>query len=96
MVKEMIASIITGKDTITFSNEDLPLGGIVKNNALYLTILCLQKHVPLALIDNGSIVEYENHSLVFAYNVSISNFNKMNFVTYNLSPFIPFCMVYLL
>ena len=44
---EMIASITAGEGTITFNNEDLPLGGITHNNALYLTVTCLCKHVPL-------------------------------------------------
>jgi len=52
-LEEMIASIISNKGTITFSNEDLPLGGSVHNNALYLTIMCLQKYEPLAMILSG-------------------------------------------
>jgi len=33
--EEMIASIATGKGTITFVNPDIALGGAVRNNALY-------------------------------------------------------------
>ncbi|KAJ8431969.1 hypothetical protein Cgig2_026995 [Carnegiea gigantea] len=56
MSEEMIASIITSTVTITFNSEDLPLRGIAHNNTLYLNTTCLQKHVPLSLLDNGSVV----------------------------------------
>jgi len=55
--EEMVASIITGKGTITFPNEDLPPGGLAHNNALYFTVTCLHKNVPITLIDHGSNVK---------------------------------------
>ena len=55
-IDEIIASIITGKGTITFTSEDRPSGDVAHNNALYLSVLCLQKHVSLALVDNGLTV----------------------------------------
>jgi len=44
MPEEMIASITSGKGTITFSSEDLPPGGLVHNNVLSLIVICLQKY----------------------------------------------------
>ena len=55
-IEEMMPLITTDKGTITFTSEDLLLICAVHNNALYLTITCLQKHVPLALVDNSSVV----------------------------------------
>lgn len=54
--EEMITAVTTGKGTITFDDEDLPFFGSNHNNPLYLTVLCMQKYVPLALVDNGSAV----------------------------------------
>ena len=39
--KEIIALITLGKDTTTFNNEELPLGGSTYNNSLYLIVICL-------------------------------------------------------
>jgi len=46
--EEMIASITTNKDTITFNSEHLTIGGTAHNNALYLTIACLCKCTPFS------------------------------------------------
>jgi len=52
----MIAIITTGKGITTFSSEDLLPGGAAHNNTLYLIVTCLYKHVPLAFVNNGSVV----------------------------------------
>ena len=54
--EEMITSITAGKGTINFSSEHLPSRGAAHNNSLYLNATQLQKHVPLALVDNGLTV----------------------------------------
>ena len=55
-IEEMMPLITTDKGTITFTSEDLLLICAVHNNALYLTITCLQKQAPLPLVDNGTMV----------------------------------------
>ena len=57
-LEKMIALIISDKGTITFNSKDLLLGGLTHNNALYLTVICLQKYAHLALLDDGSIVNF--------------------------------------
>jgi len=52
----MITSIMTSKGMVAVNSEDLPSGGAVYNNILYLTVTYLQKHVPLASVDSGSAV----------------------------------------
>jgi len=54
--EEMIAYIMSGKGTITFTSKDLPPGGSVHNNSLYLSVICLQKYVPFSVVNNGSII----------------------------------------
>jgi len=46
-LEEMIASITSGKGIITFSGKDLPPAGLAPRNALYVTIISLQKYLPL-------------------------------------------------
>ena len=41
---------------ITFSDEDLPPFGASHNLALYITVICLKKNVPMTLVDDGSAV----------------------------------------
>jgi len=50
--KEMIALITTDKGTNTFGNEDFPPEGQVHDNIIYVTMVCLQKWVPLTLVNN--------------------------------------------
>jgi len=52
---EMVASIMISKGIITFGSKDLPLGGVAHNNALYLTVICLQKYMSIALVDNDQL-----------------------------------------
>ena len=47
-----MASIATGKGTVTFNSDDLPRGGTIDNNALYLDVTYVEIHVPLYLVDN--------------------------------------------
>ena len=54
--EEEITSITVTEGTITFSSDDHHCRGMSHNNALYLTLIYLQKHVPLALEDNGLVV----------------------------------------
>jgi len=53
MLKEMIASINIVKDTIIVRNEDVPPRCPEHNNTLYLSMICLQKYIPLALVHDG-------------------------------------------
>ena len=53
---EMIALITFAKGTITCSNKDLPLGSLPHNNVICVTMISLKKHVPFALINDGSTV----------------------------------------
>jgi len=55
-LEQMIASTTIRIGIITFSNEDLLLRDLEHNNALYLTVTCIQKHIPLTLVDNRSAV----------------------------------------
>ena len=41
---------------VTFSDEDLPPFGASHDLALYITITCLRKNVPMTLVDDGSAV----------------------------------------
>lgn len=57
MPEEIMALItIVGKGSITFSNEDLTPRLSGQNNALYLIMTCLQKHILLTLVDNDSTI----------------------------------------
>jgi len=55
--KELIVFIITAKGTITFSNEDLLIGGPQQNKALYLLWYAF-KRLTLTLVDSGSAVDF--------------------------------------
>ena len=52
----MISPLTYAKGTTAFSNEDLSAAGSAYKNAMYLTVICLQKYAPFALVDNGSAV----------------------------------------
>jgi len=56
MPEDMIASIPTGKGTITFSNKGLPPGGLMQNNPLHLTVACLQNWILPTVANNRSTV----------------------------------------
>jgi hypothetical protein len=54
---EEVLSIIRVENTgvfITFIDKDLPLDGARHNQALYITVECLNAKVPRVLVDNGS------------------------------------------
>ncbi|XP_074282937.1 uncharacterized protein LOC141607484 [Silene latifolia] len=52
----MVNSIVQPRLTnaVTFSDEDLPPFGPQHNLALYIAIICRNKHIPMTLVDNGS------------------------------------------
>jgi len=52
----MIASITSSRGIATINNKDHPLAASVHNNTTYLTMICFQKYVSLAPIDNRSTV----------------------------------------
>ncbi|XP_074267062.1 uncharacterized protein LOC141590364 [Silene latifolia] len=43
-------------NAVTFSDEDLPSIGPKHGLAMYIAVACLQKHVPMTLVDDGSNV----------------------------------------
>nr|XP_033514072.1 uncharacterized protein LOC117278724 isoform X1 [Nicotiana tomentosiformis]XP_033514073.1 uncharacterized protein LOC117278724 isoform X2 [Nicotiana tomentosiformis] len=51
---EKIASKIFEANTITFSDDELPMEGTEHNRALYLTVKCEDSVVTRVLVDNGS------------------------------------------
>ncbi|XP_074291217.1 uncharacterized protein LOC141617991 [Silene latifolia] len=57
---DMVAYVIPNRsrlaNAVTFSDEDLPPFGPQHNLALYIVVVCLNKHIPMTLIDDGSTV----------------------------------------
>ncbi|XP_074283554.1 uncharacterized protein LOC141608102 [Silene latifolia] len=43
-------------NAVTFSDEDLPPFGPKHCLAMYIAVVCLQKHIPMTLVDDGSAV----------------------------------------
>ncbi|XP_074278313.1 uncharacterized protein LOC141601905 [Silene latifolia] len=43
-------------NAVTFSDEDLPSIGPKHGLAMYIAVTCIQKHVPMTLVDDGSAV----------------------------------------
>ena len=58
-IPEQLVRIITpiqSQDAISFTSKDLSPGGFDYNRPLHVTLECLEKWIPVVLVDNGSVI----------------------------------------
>ncbi|XP_074277653.1 uncharacterized protein LOC141601283 [Silene latifolia] len=63
-------------NAMTFSDEDLPPFGPKHCLAMYIAVVCLQKHIPMTLVDDGSAV-----NVLPLRNAHVLGLNKKDFTS---------------